>query len=83
MGHKRIGTAYYMGNDQKMIKKFEMIKKFGIYEAHPLYNSEGFYVLDNQGKQVTTNKQWKLVIDPDPNTEIKELNVIVNSTIKS
>lgn len=61
MGHKRIGTAYYIGNDQKMIKKF------GIYNAHPLYNSEGFYVLDNQGKQVTTNKQWKLVVDPNPN----------------
>jgi flagellar basal body rod protein FlgG len=52
MVHEVCGTAYYCGSD------IELIKEFGRFKETELYNCEGFYVLDSNGKQVVINKDW-------------------------
>jgi hypothetical protein len=49
---QQVGTATYRGDDQNLINKF------GNWNI-PLFNSEGFYVRDETGKQIlTNNKEW-------------------------
>lgn len=51
-----VGQAVYIG------KKRGIILEFGSRETQ-LYNCEGFYVRDSQGKQIICDGNWKLLLD--------------------
>jgi hypothetical protein len=56
MDRDKVGQARYKGNDKELLQEFGR-------ELHDLYNTEGFYVRDSDGKQVLTNGKWELILD--------------------
>jgi hypothetical protein len=50
---EQVGTASYQGTDEYILRSFGRLDT-------PLFNSEGFYVRDDEGNQILTDKDWKL-----------------------
>ena len=57
---EQIGTASFVGDHNKMPKGIDR------FEEYPLYNSEGFYIRDPEGKQIVINSDWKMEIEAGP-----------------
>ena len=62
MTHEVVGSAYYCGKDEDLIKKFDRFK------PTELYNCEGFYVLDNEGNQVVIDSDWTKKVEKHKTT---------------
>lgn len=57
---EKIGTASFVGDHEKMPKGIER------FEEYPLYNSEGFYIRDPEGKQIVINSDWRMIVEAGP-----------------